>query len=91
MCPKCTGTVVRDSDNLFRDDSQDGPGAFGRPDPFDQAQEFSDAIEAGAINLKHVENCHACVLKVGSFYIQRPSSGSDHQLNVVCVKKNYIL
>ena len=85
--PNLTGKVVRDSGNLFLDDGHDGAGGFGRPDPFVNAQDFSEAIEAGAINLKHVENCHACVLKVGSFYIQRPSSGSDHQLNVVCVKK----
>ena len=81
------GKVLPASSNLFADPGASDVSVLGRPDPFENAQDFAEAVEAGEINLKHVENCHACVLKVGAFYIQRPAIGSPHLLDVVCVKK----
>jgi hypothetical protein len=51
---------------------------------------FQQAVDDGLINLQHVENVRACVLKVGSFYLQRPPVlGTPFNLvKVVKVKLN---
>ena len=57
------------------------------PDGMRDPEAFANALQSGDVDPRNVENCHACVLVVGSFYIQRPDDGSQAPVRILCVKR----
>jgi hypothetical protein len=60
--------------NLFDDDHILTDLQDLRPNGMLDPSAFQRDVDEGRINLQLVENVRACILKVGSFYLQRPAS-----------------
>ena len=61
-----------DDGNIFGDQGLSIDDALNRPDSMEDPQGFVDAVQNGDVNLLDKENCHACILEPGLFYLQRP-------------------
>ena len=59
--------------------------ALNMPNPMENPGAFQAAVQSGDIDLGVVENCHACIMEVGVFYLQRPYDESLGQVRIVKV------
>ena len=73
-------------DNLFHSPAVEAI-MLSRPDPQVDPEGFQQALQTGQLRAQDTENCHACKLKVGNFYIARPHSGDSAPFRVYRVKK----
>ena len=57
------------------------------PDGMVDPAAFRRAVAEGDVDLRNVENCYACKLQTGEFYLLRPEDNSEAPLRLLCVKR----
>ena len=61
--------------------------AAARPDPQEDPRGFQEALASGEMSQHEHENCHACVLRQGDFYLCRPADNDDAPFLLAKVKR----
>ena len=77
--------AYRSDENLYGEPDATVELQLNRPDPQRDPIGFQEALARGDVNLGSVENCYACTLVAGEFYLQRPMDISRGQIKLVKV------
>ena len=85
ICPSAEDDVS--TPNLFEDPAVNNI-LVNRPDPMRDPRRFVQAMAQGDLDPQNEENCYACVLEKGAFYLQRPADGSDAPFELVRVMRS---
>ena len=85
------GQNMEASPNLYgsaRSVDEDAAAAeLDLPDGMVDPEAFRAAVDRGEVDLLNVENCFACKLQAGTFYLLRPDDESKAALRLLCVKR----